>query len=162
MTGKMEKTLVGPAGESLVLSRLLSRGYLASAAPRGVRKVDIIVNHLQEEVSKMVQVKTTMKSPVSGWPLDVGHETILDDDLIYCFVSFQDPMGKVYVIPARTVGDAIRIDHEVWLGQLGRDGKPHSPANEFRQIKAVMNGKDTGWLDEYLENWGLIGARQES
>jgi len=162
MTGKMEKTLIGSAGESLVLSRLLSRGYLASAAPKGVRKVDIIINHLEEDISKMVQVKTTMKSPDSGWPLDAGHETILDDDLFYCFVSFEDPMGKVYVIPARTVGDAIRFDHEIWLGQLGKDGKAHSPANKFRRIRAAMNGKDKEWLEEYLENWEQIGARQGS
>jgi len=33
-----DKQLVGAAGEHLVLSRLLTRGYLVAQAPRGVRK----------------------------------------------------------------------------------------------------------------------------
>ena len=38
-----DKSLVGAAGEHLVLSRLLARGLLASQAPRGTRKADILV-----------------------------------------------------------------------------------------------------------------------
>jgi hypothetical protein len=152
----IDKTLIGPAGEALVLSRLLSRGFLASAAPRGVRKVDVIVNKIDGGNAKMVQVKTTMKSPVSGWPLADKHESIQDDDLFYCFVSFDKEMGSVYVIPAREVGESIRIDHQIWLDQPGKDGKPHSKENKFRQIRATMNGKDEGWLDEYLEAWDQL------
>ncbi len=36
-----DKTLIGAAGEHLVLSRLLEQGVLASQAPRGTRKADI-------------------------------------------------------------------------------------------------------------------------
>jgi hypothetical protein len=156
MNAKIEKTLIGPAGESLVLSRLLSRGHLASAAPRGTRKIDIVVNDFENGNPKLVQVKTTMKAPSSGWQMSDKHETILDEDLFYCLVSFNNPMGSVYVIPAKVVADAVRVDHAIWLGQPGKDGKPHSLENKFRQIKPVMNGKDAGWLDEYLENWDLM------
>jgi hypothetical protein len=38
-----DKQLVGAAGEHLVLSRLLNLGYLAAPAPRGTRKVDVLV-----------------------------------------------------------------------------------------------------------------------
>ena len=41
-----DKQLVGAAGEHLVLSRLLAKGILASQAPRGARKADILVNPL--------------------------------------------------------------------------------------------------------------------
>ena len=41
-----DKSLVGAAGEHLVLSRLLSRELLASQAPRGTRKADVLVNPL--------------------------------------------------------------------------------------------------------------------
>lgn len=153
MTDKIEKTLIGPAGESLVLSRILSKGFLASLAPKGVRKVDIIVNHLEKDISLMIQVKTTMRDENSGWPLNDKHEEIRDEDLYYCFVSFHDPMGKVFVIPAKVVADAIKVDHATWLSQPGKDGKPHSVKNKFRQIKKIMNGKDPDWMNEYLENW---------
>ena len=78
MSSKIDKTLIGPAGESLVLARLLSRGHLASAAPRGTRKIDIVVNDSENNNPKLVQVKTTMKSPSSGWPMYDKHETIAD------------------------------------------------------------------------------------
>jgi len=156
MSSKIDKTLIGPAGESLVLARLLSRGHLASAAPRGTRKIDIVVNDFNNNNPKLVQVKTTMKSPTSGWPMSDKHETITDENLFYCLVSFENPMGLVYVIPAKVVADAVKIDHAIWLDQPGKDGKPHSAANKFRQIKSSMNGKNPGWLDEYLENWESI------
>jgi hypothetical protein len=46
MVSIKDKNLVGAAGEHLVLSRLLSKGILAAQAPRGARKADILVNHL--------------------------------------------------------------------------------------------------------------------
>ena len=42
---KKDKQLVGAAGEHLVLSRLLSRGLLASPAPRGTRKASRPIGH---------------------------------------------------------------------------------------------------------------------
>ena len=44
MTDKQDKSLIGAAGEHLVLSRLLANGFPAAQAPRGTRKVDILVN----------------------------------------------------------------------------------------------------------------------
>jgi len=45
----LDTSLTGAAGELLVLSRLLSRGILAAQAPRGARKADILVNHLDDK-----------------------------------------------------------------------------------------------------------------
>ena len=47
MAFKNDTQLTGAAGEHLVLSRLLSRGYLAAQAPRGTRKADVLVNFLE-------------------------------------------------------------------------------------------------------------------
>jgi len=44
VTDKQDKSLIGAAGEHLVLSRLLANGFLAAQAPRGTREVDILVN----------------------------------------------------------------------------------------------------------------------
>ena len=51
-----DKNLVGAAGEHLVLSRLLSKGILAAQAPRGARKADILVNHLDGKPPCLIQV----------------------------------------------------------------------------------------------------------
>ena len=51
-----DKNLIGASGEHLVLSRLLEQGILASQAPRGTRKADILVNPLDGGHPKLIQV----------------------------------------------------------------------------------------------------------
>ena len=86
-----DKNLIGAAGEHLVLSRLLSRGILASQAPRGTRKADILVNPLDGGKPKLIQVKSTSSGsgPV-GWKMKDEHMTEKSTDLIYCFVDFRN------------------------------------------------------------------------
>jgi hypothetical protein len=50
---KSDKNLVGAAGEHLVLSRLLEQGILASQAPRGTRKADILLTHLMVDIQNL-------------------------------------------------------------------------------------------------------------
>ena len=63
-----DKSLTGAVGEHLVLARLLTRGLLAAQAPRGVRKVDILVNFLNGGEPSLIQVKTS--STGSGWAMN--------------------------------------------------------------------------------------------
>ena len=68
-----DKQLIGAAGEHLVLSRLLTRGLLASQAPRGTRKADILVNPLDGGRPVLIQVKSTMGSKTRvGWHMNVS------------------------------------------------------------------------------------------
>ena len=60
MVSIKDKNLVGAAGEHLVLSRLLSKGILAAQAPRGARKADILVNHLDGKPPCLIQVKLAL------------------------------------------------------------------------------------------------------
>ena len=99
-----DKQLVGAAGEHLVLSRLLAKGILASQAPRGARKADILVNPLDGGRPVLIQVKTTSGSRTRvGWHMNVKHESITDKDLFYCFVNLGEDNPQVYVIPAKVV-----------------------------------------------------------
>jgi hypothetical protein len=52
-----DKTFIGAAGEHLVLSRLLERGILASQAPCGTRKANILVNPLDGGLPQLIQGK---------------------------------------------------------------------------------------------------------
>ena len=149
---KIDSTLVGPAGEHLVLSRLLASGLLASPAPRGTRKVDIIVNYIDGGNPKLIQVKTTMSSPRKGWVLLAKHEEIASDDLYYCFVSFETTQGEVYVLPSTVVAEAISLSHGKWLATPGKNGQAHND-NNMRNLSTSMFGQQDGWLEQYKENW---------
>ena len=88
---KSDKQLIGASGEHLVLSRLLEQGILASQAPRGTRKADILVNPLDGGMPKLIQVKSTLFTGARlKWHMKDKHEDTLDNDMFYCFVSL-DP-----------------------------------------------------------------------
>ena len=152
---KVDKALVGAAGEHLVLSRLLTRGLLASPAPRGVRKVDILVNSLSGPEAFLVQVKTTTMGVHQGWQMNAQHEEIRESNLFYCFVDLKPEHPTVHVVPSEVVADVLTLDHQSWLDNPGRDGQQHKSTN-MRKLRPGCVGQEPDWLDEYLEAWQLL------
>lgn len=157
---KSDTQLVGAAGEHLVLSRLLARGVLAAQAPRGTRKADVLVNHLDKRGSSLIQVKTRSgKGADGGWHMKAKHEDIKDRDMFYCFVDLGVEHPEVYVIPAKKVAEVVRESHAKWLATPGKKGQQHNET-DMRRIRKnyVMDLKSApdGWMDKYLENWNLI------
>jgi hypothetical protein len=155
-----DKQLVGAAGEHLVLSRLLARELLASQAPRGTRKADILVNPLEGGRPVLIQVKTTSGSRARvGWHMNVKHESIKDADLFYCFVNLGEDNPQVYVVPASIVAKVIKTGHEKWLKTPGAKGQKHNDS-DMRRISNSPRLENkfapTGWMDKYLEAWDLL------
>jgi hypothetical protein len=154
---KKDKQLIGAAGEHLVLSRLLARGLLASQAPRGVRKADILVNPLDGGKPLLIQVKT--RSGVGAkkrWAMDAKHEEIDDPNLFYCFVDLGEDNPSVYVVPSKMVAKIIKTGHALWLKTPGKKGQKHND-NSMRAIsnEPRLSNKyaPSGWMDKYLEKW---------
>ncbi len=155
-----DKQLVGAAGEHLVLSRLLARDLLASQAPRGTRKADILVNPLDGGKPRLIQVKT--RSPIGktlGWHMGVKHEAMSEKDLFYCFVNLDLLNPSVWVIPSKLVAKVVTDTHAEWLATPGQQGQKHNETD----MRRIMNdfGKNfksvkPGWMDKYLEAWDLL------
>lgn len=157
---KRDKNLTGAAGEHLVLSRLLSRGILASQAPRGTRKADILVNPLDGGQPLLIQVKT--RSGVGArkrWAMNSKHEDVAEADLFYCFVDLEEEHPMVYVIPSKVVAKVIKEGHAKWLRTPGAKGQKHNDS-DMRSISNAprLSNKyaPEGWMDKYLEKWELI------
>lgn len=155
-----DKTLVGAAGEHLVLSRLLSRGLLASQAPRGTRKADVLLNPLDGGKPRLIQVKTrTADGKQLGWHMSAKHETMIEKDLFYCFVNLDLLSPSVYVLPSKLVAKVVREVHAEWLSTPGRDGQKHNDS-DMRRIKVDYRASykcvKQGWMDKYLEAWHLL------
>ena len=155
MPHKFDTQLTGAAGEHLVLSRLLSRGFLAAQAPRGTRKADILVNYLDGGTPCLIQVKSRQFGSDGGWHMSEKHETMIEPDLFYCFVDFEPEHPKVFVVPSQVVAEAIKSDHQIWLATPGRHGQAHNDT-KMRRIRPNSNGKDSKWLEEFAENWDLL------
>ena len=155
-----DKTLIGAAGEHLVLSRLLERGILASQAPRGTRKADILVNPLDGKKPLLIQVKSTKaEKGALGWKMNDEHMKDTSSDLIYCFVDFRSSPQRVFVIPSKKVAEVLVTIDKAWMKKPKKDGTKRDK-NMWRMIKPhfIVKTKLTppGWMDEYLENWSLL------
>lgn len=154
-----DSSLTGAAGEHLVLSRLLSRGILAAQAPRGTRKADVLVNHLDKDSTALIQVKARRKGPDGGWHMSQKHELIQEKNIWYCFVDFEPVSPNVYVVPASLVAKIVTEENESWMRTPGRAGKLHN-VTEMRRILPkysypVPSAPD-GWIHEYLERWDFF------
>ena len=160
MPFKTDTQLTGAAGEHLVLSRLLSKGFLAAQAPRGTRKADILVNFLDGGRPCLLQVKSRQYGSDGGWHMQEKHEHEIQEDLFYCFVDFEPENPKVFVLPSSVVAKAIETDHQLWLAAPGKNGQPHNPT-KLRRLKPSMRGQENGWLDKYLEGWAFIAPEAE-
>ena len=152
--------LIGAAGEHLVLSRLLAKGILAAQAPRGARKADILVNHLDKNGSSLIQVKTRSgKGSDGGWHMKAKHEDIVDTDMFYCFVDLGNEHATIHVIPAQVVAKVVKESHAIWLAMPGKNGQVHNDS-DMRRIRnsygwPVKSAPD-GWMDQYFENWDQL------
>ena len=156
---KQDSSLTGAAGEHLVLSRLLSRGILAAQAPRGARKADILVNHLDKESTALIQVKARLTGSDGGWHMKQKHELIKENDIWYCFVDFEPKSPKVYVVPALLVATIVKEENETWMRTPGKGGKMHNETDMRRILPRYsydVPSAPVGWIDEYLERWDLL------
>lgn len=161
-------SLTGAAGEHLVMSRLLSRGYIAALAPQGVLNFDLVVTSVDGAQLCALQVKTRWdKGGDPGWHMQEKHESIIGDRIFYAFVDLRKDASQaadVYVVPSATVADAVRRSYAAWLSGAGKKGQSRNET-KFRRISfdyRRMCGPDfdlrAGWLDQYRENWGQIAA----
>ena len=160
MSQKIQTQLVGAAGEHLVLSRLLKLGILASQAPQGTRKADIIVHPLDGGTPWLIQVKSRLKGAKDGgWKLDDKHMTETSSNLMYCFVDLQSVPEKVYVVPSKKVAQVLVEADKAWMKKPMKDGSKRTK-NMWRMIKPKfiidIKSAPAGWMKKYLENWDQL------
>ena len=156
----ISKTFVGLAGEYLVLSRLTSKGLLASLAPRNNESVDIFTSNPKTAKSHLIQVKTRLNGPKeSGWHVSPEDRNASDSKLFYCFVDLQSKPERVYVIPSRVVSSVLQEAHKSQMKKPMRDGSKrtsHNYAKLKNNYRVKVKAAPNGWMDKYLEKWDLI------
>jgi hypothetical protein len=160
MSMNRDRQLIGAAGEHLVLSRLLSRGLLASLSPRGVETADILLNPIDGGTPKLIQVKTRSGNDKSfKWAMTQKAEDISNSNIFYCFVNLEKIHPDVYVVPSEIVAGIVKQHHSEWLSVPAKNGNAHKDSKvrtiQYSYKGAVSKAPD-GWMDKYLENWDLL------
>lgn len=171
---KISSVIVGAAGEYHVLSQLLRRGWIAALAPDGAPNMDILVTDESSKRLCAIQVKTRRDvGRKKGWIMKSKHEELVADDLFYIFVNVgKRPSDETtcHILPSAKVADCLKRCHKAWLEAPGRGGRPHKDTS-IRQLlpdnshikppsvkgKAAISEYSNTWLEQYRENWGVLG-----
>jgi hypothetical protein len=157
-----DKTTTGAAGEHYVMYRLLRQGFIAALAPTGVPNADILVTDIIGDKVCAVQVKTRL-DPGSdrGWHMGKKHEELQSPNIYYCFVGMESDPPACWIVPSLTVANALKITHEKWLAEPGKNGQVHNDSNvrRLREVYPLVAEKyPLGWMDPYRENWDQLKA----
>jgi hypothetical protein len=159
-------TLTGAAGEYLVVSELLKRGFIATLVPDGVPNSDVVVTNIDGSQLAAIQVKTRWNiGRDGGWHMRKKHESIVGERLFYCFVDFgSEPADQpsIYVIPSQVVADILRRDHAAWLASPAKKGQFRNDG-EMRRMKPDFSGNlpddpefHSGWMTKYKDAWNIL------
>jgi hypothetical protein len=156
----MDKSQTGLAGEFFTLAQLTRKGLVATLTLGNTKGVDILVTN--QEINKLykVEVKTSVTKPgratlfgdgyFHSWPMSKKHESIIDENLIYCFIKLrrEEELPLFFIVESRAVAKYVKWQHQFWLS-----GDPARNDSNMRQFRIPVEDPDN-----YRDNWGLLGC----
>lgn len=156
---RLEKSLIGPAGEYYVLFQLQMHGMLAALAPANAPSVDILVLNEDETIAAALQVKTRTYGSDGGWHMKKIHETLVRPRLFYVFLDLEPATPAAFIVPSSVVAPLIVASHQAWLRAPGRNGTKRNDT-DFRRVlpayKDPVSAAPPGWLEQYRNRWDAL------
>jgi len=66
---------------------------------------------------------------------------------------------KCWIVPSVIVANALKVTHQKWLSEPGKNGRVHNDSNvrRFREVYPLAE-YPLGWMDAYRENWDQLKA----
>ena len=152
-------------GEHYVVARLTALGLIVGLAPENTRAVDIIAMSEDGRRNLQIQVKTRTegRSSDKGWMMSEKHESIVNDNLFYIFVTLPECWNDrdqpiTFIIPSKKVSAIVRQSHKDWGSTPGRRGQKRG-ITKMRRIKPVYPDSPTisqDWMEEYRDKWEVL------
>ena len=164
----ISKNSVGLAGEFAVLSQLALRGFDANLTLGNTKGVDVLVSNPETGKMRRLEVKTHSNNKpynnkdfgrvVGQWTMTEKHETIIDKDLFYCFVTIdaEDNHFDFYVVPSKVVADFIKNSHQYWLATDSKRNDNPRRAFQLGSRKYKYEFK-IPMSEQYEGKWNLLG-----
>jgi hypothetical protein len=171
---KVGSGAVGAAGELIVQSRLLMRGWVAGNANSGGMMNAPAVDLFAAKGARTVRIAVKSTGPGSKdvqWSAPLGWTSLFKGDVRPDFVIFawfhnrtRPDDCRIFVVPAGVVDNDVRKAHEHWHSHPKKDGSPRKPSPH---VGIGWLGKDTPgniahafaekWK-QYEDNWSLLEA----
>jgi hypothetical protein len=152
-------TIIGNAGEYLVVGELLKRGIVAAPAPRNNPGFDVLATNGFKSLN--IRVKTKTEAADSWvWICKKDGETIFknlggeEDVTVLVDLGSEQTPPEYYVIKTLELDERLKGIHKWWLNAPSKRGEKHNPNNKMRRIGFSEHHKD--WLIQRKGAWSLI------
>jgi len=158
-------TIIGNAGEYLVVGELLKRGVVAAPAPRNTPGFDVLVTNGIKSLNIRVKTKT---EAADSWVWVCKKDGNIFSNLyneadftVLVDLGDQQTPPKYYIVPTKELDRRLKEIHEWWLKQTPKRGKSHDPNSRMRRIGLTFpHHRD--WLSNAMGAWHLILSALET
>lgn len=155
-------TIIGNAGEYLVVGELLKRGVIAAPAPRNAPGFDVLATSGPKSVNLRVKTKS---QEADSWVWMCGKDPertifkgLLSEGDFTVLVDLKGPeeAPEYYIFPTTVLDEKLRKYFDSWLARPGLGGKPHSPDNRMYRLGAKDQPGVWVRLASHRNGWYLI------
>jgi hypothetical protein len=153
-------TIIGNAGEYLVVGELLKRGIVAAPAPRNSPGFDVLATNGIKSLNIRVKTKTEAANSWVWICKKDAQRTIFknlgDKSDFTVLVDLKDVQAspEYYVLPTSELDKKLREIFEYWLKSPPKRGKPHDL--NTRMLRIGGSAYQQEWLSEWKGAWSLI------
>ena len=154
-------TVIGNAGEYLVVGELLKRGIIATPAPRNSPGFDVLVTNGVKSLNIRVKTKT---EAADSWvwickkdEQKTVFKNLTDAPDFTVMVDLKDVNShpEYYIVSTVELDTRLKEIYNYWINLPPKRGnKPHNPDNRMRRIGFSQHHKD--WQLEHQGAWHLI------
>ncbi len=137
---KLNKNVMGAAGEHFVTAELLRRGFVAATLYSCAKDYDILAYHPKTETNLKIQIKTSQEKSTS-WKIG-KKPPIFDDNTFYIFVTLVDLESPIYyIVPSKIVHERAEARHNT----PKKNGLSRSDERKFIIEKNEVNDFKNNW-----------------
>jgi hypothetical protein len=163
MAGEIKQgrgTIIGNAGEYLLVGELLKRGVVAAPAPRNTPGFDVLATTGQQSCNIRVKTKTPAAKSwvwmrgkddsrtIFKGMLDKGDFTVLVD------LKGYDDSPDYFILPTGILNERLQKGFEEWVQSPGKGGRQRNP--DSRMLRLEVPEAPTDWLHDYHRAWKFL------
>jgi hypothetical protein len=157
-----KSSIIGNAGEYLVVGELLRRGIIAGPAPRNAPNFDIIATNTNGTKFLNIRVKTKETSNSWVWMTKKDgdifkylHEE--NDYTVLVDLRTNEQSPEYYIVPTSQLNSKLKEIFDLWIKSSPKRGiKSHNINNRMRRIGEKESHWE--WLNIWKQNWVSLNA----
>jgi len=149
-------SIVGSAGEYLVMGELLRRGVLAGLAPRNAPGFDVLASDGHRAVHLRVKTKLSggdwqWNAQSGKWNAPVFRRRARNDYSVLVDLKHREVVS-FFIVKTDKLEKWLQHSHRKWLHKRGTQGQKHAPDNK----KRILHESSPHLKELWRNDWGVL------